>query len=97
MSRRLCSSGIDQSKLRRPDSTWQTGIWSFAAASAPASVELTSPGTTTMSGFSSRKTCSSSISARAVCAPCKPEPTSSWKWGVGSGSSAKKTSLTFLS
>ena len=48
---RLCSSGMSQSKLRSPASRWQTGIFSFTAASAPASVELTSPGTTTRSGL----------------------------------------------
>src|SRR5436309_1527544 len=35
-SLRFCSSGIEKSKLRSPDSTWQTGICSFAAASAAA-------------------------------------------------------------
>ena len=43
---------------------------SFAAASAAASVELTSPGTTTRSGRSSMKSRSSSISALPVCSPC---------------------------
>ncbi len=94
VSRRLCSSGIDQSKLRRPASRWQTGMPSFTAASAPASVEFTSPGTTTRSGFSSTNASSSPASARAVCAPCAPEPTSSWTWGRGRGSSSKNTSLT---
>ena len=47
---RLRSSGIDQSPLRKPDSMWQTVIPRLAAATAPASVELTSPATTTSSG-----------------------------------------------
>ena len=47
---RLISSGIVRSKLRRPASTCATGIAELAATSAAASVELTSPGTTTRSG-----------------------------------------------
>ena len=39
---RLCSSGIDRSKLRNPASTWATGT-SSPAACAPASVEFVSP------------------------------------------------------
>ncbi len=66
---------------------------SFTAASAPASVELTSPATTTRSGRSSTKACSRPSSARAVCAPCDPEPTWSSMCGRGNGSSAKKASL----
>jgi hypothetical protein len=67
---------------------------SFVAASAPASVELTSPGTTTRSGRSSANTRSRPSSARAVCAPWLPEPTASFTSGSGSSSSEKKTSLT---
>ena len=44
---RLCSSGMRRSKLRSPASRCATGMSSFTAASAPASVELTSPDTTT--------------------------------------------------
>ena len=47
---RLISSGIAQSPERRPDSRWATGIPSLAAARAQASVELTSPATTTTAG-----------------------------------------------
>ena len=51
-----------------PDSTWATGIPSFAPRRAPrASVELTSPGTSTRSGRSARSTGSSRSSTRAVC------------------------------
>ena len=47
---RLISSGIVQSPERRPASRWAMGMCSFAAASAQASVELTSPATTTSAG-----------------------------------------------
>lgn len=40
---RLISSGMRRLKLRSPASTWATGIESFQAARAPASVELVSP------------------------------------------------------
>ena len=43
VSTRLSSSGIARSNERMPASTWATGIWAWAAASAPASVELVSP------------------------------------------------------
>ena len=52
---RLISSGMLRSKLRSPASTCATGRPIFTAVSAAASVELTSPTTTTMSG----RTCSS--------------------------------------
>ena len=52
----MCSSGIDQSKLRSPASTCTTGISSFTAASAAPSVELTSPATTVAAGRISRST-----------------------------------------
>ena len=42
---RLISSGMERSKLRRPASTWATGISSLAAAIAAAIVEFTSPTT----------------------------------------------------
>ena len=64
---RLISSGIVRSKLRRPDSMWATGMPSFAAVSAAASVELTSPGTITRSGRSSSRTGSRRSIMRAVC------------------------------
>ena len=43
VSTRLSSSGIVASKERMPASTWPTGSPAWAAASAPASVELVSP------------------------------------------------------
>ncbi len=63
---RLHSSGIVRSKLRRPDSTWAVGMPSLTAVSTAARVELTSPGTTTRSGFSSSSTGSSRSIVRAV-------------------------------
>jgi hypothetical protein len=47
---RLISSGIDRSRLRRPALTWAVGAPSFAVTRAHASVEFTSPTTTTSSG-----------------------------------------------
>ena len=61
-STRLISSGIVRSKLRRPDSMCATGIPSFAAARAPARVELTSPGTISAAG----RRCSSTPSIRSI-------------------------------
>ena len=49
---RLTSSGIDQSRLRSPASTWATRQPALAPTRAQASVELTSPTTTTQSGRS---------------------------------------------
>ena len=89
---RLISSGIVRSKLRRPDSTWATAIPIFAAVSAAARVELTSPGTTTRSGRSAASTGSSRSIVRAVCWAWLPEPTSSMWSGSGMPSSSKKTS-----
>ncbi len=77
MTIRFSSSGIVRSKLRRPDSTWATGICIFAAVRAAATVELTSPGTITRSGCSSPSTGSSRSITRAVCCAWVPEPTSS--------------------
>ena len=42
-STRMCSSGIDQSPLRMPDSTWASGTPASTAARAPARVEAVSP------------------------------------------------------
>ena len=51
------------------------GTPSFTAASAPASVELTSPATTQRSVSRSSSTRSTPTSAFAVCSACVPEPT----------------------
>jgi len=72
---RLTSSGMRMSKLRSPASTWATGIQSLAATTLQASVELTSPTTTTRSGLRSRQTFSNSTMTRAVCSAWDPEPT----------------------
>ena len=47
---RLCSSGMPRSKLRKPASTWTSGISRALAASAPANAVLVSPCTTTAAG-----------------------------------------------
>ena len=47
---RLISSGMVRSKLRRPASTWATGMPSFTAVIVAATVEFTSPTTTTADG-----------------------------------------------
>jgi hypothetical protein len=51
---RLISSGIVRSNERSPASTWATGMPSFTAASVAASVELTSPTTSTACGRPAR-------------------------------------------
>ena len=87
---RLISSGISRSKLRRPDSTWAIGISRPAAHNAAASVELTSPGTMTRSGRSSRRTGSSRSMMRAACSAWEPEPTPSMWSGSGTPSSVEE-------
>ena len=72
VSTRLCSSGIARSKLRRPASMWAIGTPSFTAASAAASVELTSPATTQRSISRSSRTRSTPTRAFAVCSACVP-------------------------
>ena len=47
---RFISSGISRSKERKPASTWAQGIVNFAQTIEHATVELTSPTTTTMLG-----------------------------------------------
>ena len=74
---RLISSGIVRSNERRPASTWPIGMRSLAAVSAAASVEFTSPGTSTTSGSASSSTGSSRSMTAAVCCACDPEPTPS--------------------
>ena len=74
---RLISSGIVQSPDRRPASRWTIGIPSFDAASAQASVEFTSPATTTTAGRLDIRISSNAIRTLPVCSPCVPEPTPS--------------------
>ena len=76
VTRRLISSGMVRSRERRPASTWATRTPSLAHTRAQATVELTSPTTTTQSGCHSRTTGSKAIMTRAVCAACDPLPTS---------------------
>ena len=97
VSLRLCSSGINGSKLLSPASRCATGTWSLTAASAPASVELTSPATTTRSGSSASITAAMRVSALAVCSAWLPEPTPRKMSGSGIPSSRKKMSDICLS
>ncbi len=67
-------------------------MWTLDAASAPASVEFTSPTTITASGFSSTKSSSSRIIAVPVWTAWVPEPTLRNQSGSGMSRSSKKTS-----
>ncbi|OPY13630.1 MAG: hypothetical protein A4E69_01540 [Syntrophus sp. PtaB.Bin138] len=73
---RLISSGMAISKLRSPASTWATRIPIFLATMLQASVELTSPTTTTQSGLSFRQTSSKAVMILDVCTACEAEPAS---------------------
>ncbi len=94
---RLISSGIVRSKLRNPASTCATGTNSLAATRAQASVELTSPTTSTRSGRSASTTGSKRFITSAVCTACEPEPTSRLTSGRGRCSSSKKSCDIFSS
>jgi hypothetical protein len=94
---RLISSGIVRSNDRSPASTCAHGRHSFAATSAPASVEFTSPTTTSMSGLRACTTFSSSIRIFPVCSACDPDPTPRSTSGAGSPSSSKNTADIFAS
>ena len=76
---RLTSSGMAQSLLRRPASTWamrqEIRSRSLDATSAQASVEFTSPTTTIQSGRISSSTGSKASMTLAVCLACEPDPT----------------------
>ena len=89
---RLISSGIVQSRLLRPASTCATLKPSFAVTSAAATVEFTSPYTSTTSGRVSRHTGSKRCMMSAVWPACEPEPTSRLWSGRGIPSSAKNVS-----
>ena len=91
MTIRLISSGMVRSKLRRPASTWATRVPSLAQTSVHASVEFTSPTTTTQSGFSARQTGSKASITRAVWTAWEPEPTPRLTSGRGTSSSSKNT------
>ncbi len=92
MSTRLTSSGMLQSSERRPASTCATAMPSLDAASAQASVEFTSPATTTRSGWCSNSTSSKAISTRPVWSPWLPEPTPSDTSAAGKSRSARTSS-----
>ena len=81
-----------RSKLRRPASTWATRMPSLAATRAAASVELTSPTTSTTSGRTDCSTGSSRFMTSAVCQACEPEPTPRLTSGAGMASASKKPS-----
>src|SRR5207248_106954 len=69
--------GIDQSRLRSPASTCATSGPTLAATSAHASVEFTSPTTTTTSGSTDTRSGSKASITRAVWSACVPDPTPS--------------------
>ena len=84
VTRRLTSSGIDMSPLRSPASRCTTGTAIFAAASAPASVEFTSPTTSTRVGrLGDEQLLERASSPSPVCTACVPDPTP--RNHVGSG------------
>ncbi len=88
---RLISSGMLRSRLLRPDSTCPTGIIRFAAASAQATVEFTSPATSTSLGGDTSRSASKRSRIRAVWMAWLAEPTSRFTSGSGRPSSSKKT------
>ena len=94
MTIRLISSGIVRSRERSPASTCatRTGGDAFAATTEHASVEFTSPTTTTQSGRSSARTFSNASMMRAVWTAWVAEPTPRWMSGGGISRSWKKTS-----
>ena len=77
MTTRFTSSGISQSRERRPDSMWATATRSLVAASAAAMVELTSPATSTRSAGCSSRSASMPVS------------TAGGLLGVGAGADAE--------
>jgi hypothetical protein len=73
---------MPRSKLRRPASTWTTGVSIFDATSAHANVEFTSPTTTTAAGRSRCTKGSKRFMTSAVCWACDPERTSRFSSGA---------------
>ena len=90
---RLTSSGMSMSPLRRPASTWAQRTCCFFAQIAHAMVALTSPSTTTQSGFSASITFSKAIIVLPTCSACVPLPISRLTSGLGMSSSWKNCSL----
>jgi hypothetical protein len=78
VTRRLISSGIRMSPLRRPASTWATGMSSFLASMEQASVEFTSPTTSTQSGRAFWQISSKATMILAVWVAWLPPPASRW-------------------
>ena len=75
MTTRLTSSGMAQSRLRRPASTCASSAPDFAVTRAQATVELTSPTTTTASGRTESSSGSNAAITRPVCTAWLAEPT----------------------
>ena len=90
---RLISSGIRRSPLRSPASTCATGMCSFLATIEQASVEFTSPTTSTQSGRCRWQISSNATMIFAVWVAWLPPPASRWKSGFGMPNSSKNTSL----
>jgi len=93
----LISSGMVQSRDRKPASTWAMARPIFDATRATAMVLFTSPATTTTSGFSRASTGSISTITLAVCCAWEPLPTPRCASGSGIPRSWKKTSDIFPS
>ena len=74
-----------------------TGMPFFTATSVQASVELTSPTTSTQDGLCSSSAGSNRFITSAVCTACEPEPTSRLMSGCGNARSAKSLSLMLAS
>ena len=89
---RFTSSGIDRSNERSPASTCPTGIPHFAATSAQATVELTSPTTSTASTSVDESHSSNATITPAVWTAWLPDPTPRLATGSGMPSDSKKLS-----
>jgi hypothetical protein len=74
VTRRLISSGMPMSPLRRPASTCATAIPIFFATIEQASVEFTSPTTTLAAGRASRHRASYASITFAACSAWLPPP-----------------------
>src|SRR5208283_5398873 len=72
-----------RSNERNPASTCPTRTPSLAQTSTVATVEFTSPYTSTMSGWRSTTSGSRRIMISAVCFACVPEPTARFTSGAG--------------
>ena len=91
VARRLISSGMFRSPLRRPASTWMSGRCSFLALTAAASVELTSPTTSTPWAGCCCSSASMATMTRAVTSAwLRPAPSRRTS-GSGMPSSSKNT------